>query len=98
MTQIARYGHMLKVHIGKIRAKAKAHYRTEGSVLRGDRRGWLDKLETAFDIESTDPAEKVAQVVRVAKNGCYVRQSLLNPVALAETVMLNGHDLRWQTD
>lgn len=98
MTQIARYGRMMKVHIGKVRGKGRAYYRTQGSVLRGDRRGWLDKMETSFDIESTDAPEKVAQVVRVAKNGCYARQSLLNPVPIIETVTLNGQELEWHPD
>ncbi|MFQ5860391.1 MAG: hypothetical protein ACE5IG_02425 [Dehalococcoidia bacterium] len=96
MTQIARYGHMLKVNIGKVRAKVKAHYRLEGSVMRGDRRAWLDSVQTVFMVESTDEPEQVARVVRVAKNGCFARQALLHPVSMEESILLNGRPLEWE--
>ena len=96
MTQIARYGHMLKVNVGKVRARLKTYYRLEGSVLRGDRRAWLEKVETLFTVESTDSPDQVARVIRVAKEGCFARQALLNPVAMEESVLLNGQPLQWE--
>jgi len=36
--------------------------------------------ETTLEIDSPDPPDLVARVVRNAERGCFVMQALLNPV------------------
>src|SRR3989304_3990522 len=93
MTQIGRYGHMLKVQIDNVRMKVTARYRVEGSVLADTVRAQMVGVETHLDLESPDDPQKVARVVKNAENGCFVMQALANPVPLQGTVRLNGVQL-----
>ncbi len=60
MTQVSRYGHMLKVSVGRLRMRVKASYRVTGSVLQDTIRGEMLGAETVLEIESPDPPERVA--------------------------------------
>jgi organic hydroperoxide reductase OsmC/OhrA len=93
MTQIGRYGHMLKVQIGNVRMRVTARYRVDGSVLADTVRAQLLGVETHLDLESPDEPDQVAKVVRTAENGCFVMQALKNPVPIQGTVTLNGAEL-----
>jgi len=44
-------------------------------------------------LESDEPPERVAAVVRNAENGCYTMQALLKPVPFTGTITLNGTSL-----
>jgi hypothetical protein len=93
MTQVARYGHMLKVTVEGMRMRVTARYRVDGSVLNDDVQGQMLGAETTLEIESPDPADRVARVVRNAERGCFVMQALLRPVAVTGTTLLNGQPL-----
>ncbi len=90
MTQIGRYGHMLKVQIDNVRMRVTARYRVEGSVLADTVRARMVGVETHLNLESPDDPQKIARVVKNAENGCFVMQALMNPVPLENTVSLNG--------
>ena len=81
---------MMRVAIDKARVYVTARFRTEGSVLAQTVRASLDDVKTRLEVESTEVPERVAGVVRNAENGCFVMQSLLNPVPVSSSVMLNG--------
>jgi OsmC-like protein len=93
MTQVSRYGHMLKVNITTIRMRVRAHYRTEGSVLNDTVKAQMVGADTTPDIDSPDPPERVAKVVRNAERGCFVMQALLQPVPVTGETRLNGRAL-----
>lgn len=93
MTQIGRYGHMLKVQIDNVRMKVTARYRVEGSVLADTVRAQMVGVETHLDLESPDDPQKVARVVKNAENGCFVMQALMNPVPIQSSVSVNGTTL-----
>jgi hypothetical protein len=93
MTQVARYGHMLKVTVEGMRMRVTARYRVDGSVLNDDVQGQMLGAETTLEIESPDPADRVARVVRNAERGCFVMQALLRPVAVTGRTLLNGQPL-----
>ncbi len=90
MTQVARYGHMLKVTVNGIRMRVAARYRDEGSVLNDTVEAAMLGTETTLEIDSPDPPERVAKVVRNAERGCFVRQALLKPVPVTGRALLNG--------
>lgn len=50
--------------------------------------------ETTLELQSPDPPERVAKVVRNAEHGCFVMQALLQPVAVNSHTRLNGRPLR----
>ena len=94
MTQIGRYGHMLKVEIEKVRMKVTVRYRVEGSVLANSVKGQCLGVEAELQLESKEDPAKVARVVRNAENGCFVHQALTNPVPVQGTVVLNGSEIK----
>jgi hypothetical protein len=87
---------MMKVAIDKARVYVTAHFRVEGSVLAQTVRASLDDVKTRLEVESTEAPARVAGVLRNAENGCFVMQSLLNPVPVASRMVLNGNPLDLQ--
>jgi len=94
MTQIGRYGHMLKVGIDKVRMKVTVRYRVEGSVLANTVKGQCLGVEAELQLESKEDPAKIARVVRNAENGCFVHQALTNPVPVQGSVILNGAEIK----
>ena len=80
----------MKTKIDKARVFVKAKFKSEGSVLAETVKAQGLGFETRCELESTEPPEKVAAVVRNAENGCYVLQSILNPVPVERKFALNG--------
>jgi hypothetical protein len=64
MTQVSRYGHMLKVTVNGMRMRVMARYRVDGSVLNDTIQGQMLGAETTLEIDSPDAPERVARVVR----------------------------------
>jgi len=94
MTQVSRYGHMLKMKVDKVRMQVTARYKVEGSVLNDSVKAEMVGVETRLLLDSPEPPEKVARLVRNAENGCFVMQGLLQPVPIASATVLNGKELR----
>jgi len=93
MTQVSRYGHMLKMKVDKVRMHVTARYRVEGSVLNDSVRAEVVGIETRLELDSPEPPEKVARLVRNAENGCFVMQGLLRPVPITSATLLNGKEI-----
>jgi hypothetical protein len=93
MTQVSRYGHMLKVTVTRMTMRVKADFRVTGSVLNDTIAGEMLGAETALELESPDPPDRVARVVRNAERGCFVMQALLRPVPVKSRTALNGRPL-----
>jgi hypothetical protein len=93
MTQVSRYGHMLKVSVTKMTMHVTAHFRVSGSVLADTIDGEMLRADTTLELESPDPPERVARVVRNAERGCFVMQALLRPVPVATRTLVNGAPL-----
>ncbi len=81
---------MMKTKIDKARVFVKARFKSEGSVLAETVKAQGLGFETRLELESKESAEQVAKVVRNAENGCYVLQSILNPVPVERKFTLNG--------
>ena len=81
---------MIDVNITKVRAHIVAHFGLEGSVLNDNVRGGCGKIETSFQVESPDDPARVAAVLRNARRGCFIRQTVANGVPFEDTVALNG--------
>jgi hypothetical protein len=93
MTQVSRYGHMLKVRITRMRMTVRARYRVDGSVLSDTVQARMLGAETTLELESPEPPVQVARVVRNAERGCFVMQALLQPVPVTAQTRLNGAPL-----
>jgi hypothetical protein len=96
LTQIVRYGHMLKVNITRARCVVKAHWTSEGSVFAGTIRSTCHGVETRLELDSDDDVARVAALVRNAEGGCYAQAALQQPVTVVGTVTLNGDPIDYK--
>jgi len=81
---------MMKTHITKAKVFVKARFKSEGSVLRETVKAVGLGFESCCELESDEPADKIAAVVRNAENGCYVMQTILQPTPVERQFTLNG--------
>ena len=70
---------MMKVDLGQVKATIAYSVTAEGSVLAQTVRARADKIAIHYDVESADAPERVAGLMRNARNGCFARQSINQP-------------------
>jgi len=63
-----------------------------GSVKAGTVDAGSDSIDTVFVIESEEDSEKVKEVLRLARQGCWARRMLEQPTKFNDTLMLNGQE------
>ncbi len=80
----------MKVNITKVRAHIAVHLDISGSVLAETIKAGCPKVVTSYEIESPDDKARVASVLRNARNGCWVRAAVANPVPFEDSTTLNG--------
>ena len=90
MTQVSRYGHMLKMKVDRMRMHVTARFKVEGSVLSDTVPADMVGVETPLELESPELPEKIARLVRNAERGCFVMQALMKPVPVTGSTVLNG--------
>ena len=90
MTQLEQYAQMMKIELGSVKAHVALHLAAEGSVLAQTVQARAEKIEIHYDIECQDEPSRVAGLVRNARNGCYVRQTVGRPELFQDTITLNG--------
>jgi uncharacterized OsmC-like protein len=95
---LSRYGQQLKIPIERAHINIKSRFWREGSALAGTLQAGCEGLETELDIRSSASPDQVARLVRIAENGCYVLQTLLQPVPVRRSVKLNGEPMDMVTD
>ena len=83
----------MKVDISSVKAHVKVYFGLEGSVLAGTIQASAPKVETSYEIESPDDPERVAAVLRNARNGCWVRAAVANPTPFEDKSTLNGEPI-----
>jgi hypothetical protein len=93
MTQLSRYGKILKLQLEDIRVHVTTRFHIEGSALAGTLKSQALVFDSRVTVKSPEPPEKIARLIRVGENSCYVLQSLLHPVTVNSSVTLNGHIL-----
>lgn len=81
---------MMKVSLGKVQANIELHVGAEGSVLAQTVQARANKIVIKYEIESEDEPAKLAGLIRNARNGCYVRQTIGSPELFEDTILLNG--------
>ena len=97
MTQVSRYGHMLKVTVTRMTMRVQTRFRVTGAVLNDTIDAEMLGAETTLELESPDPPERVAKVIKNAERGCFVMQALLRPVPVTGRAILNGQPLAGDT-
>jgi hypothetical protein len=75
------------------RVKVVAHFHEQGSVLAGTAEGWCEDFEIELALESDEPQEKVAELIRLAHRMCFTEDVLSNQVQLKSRHLLNGKEI-----
>ena len=96
LTQIVRYGRMLKVNFTSARCTVKAHWTSQGSVFAGTISSTCHGVETHVEIDSDDDVELVAALLRNAEGGCYAQAAIQQPVNVVGTATLNGRSIDYE--
>lgn len=92
MTQMVRYGHMLKANLRSIRIRTRIGWYSEGSVLAGTIGSRCTGVETHLELDSDDDPALLAALVQNARGGCYAEAALAQPLKVRATARLNGAD------
>ena len=83
----------MKVEIGSVKAHVAVHFGLQGSVLAGTIQASAPRVETSYEIESPDDKNRVAAMLRNARNGCWVRAAVANPTPFEDKSTLNGEPI-----
>lgn len=75
------------------RVRVTAHFREQGSVLQGTREGTCQGFEVELSIESDEPPEAIAELMRLAHRMCFTEAALSGPVTLTKRHLLNGQPI-----
>jgi hypothetical protein len=81
---------MTKTDIRKARVRVQIHWYLTGSVLQGTVESGCREVRTDLEVDSADAPEKVRNVVRLAKKGCFAEQLVVRPVPLTGSITING--------
>ena len=90
LTQLVRYGRMLKVDFTKASCRVSAHWTSQGSVFAGTISSTCHAVETVVELESDDDPARIAALIRNAEGGCYAQATLQQPVPVTGTALVNG--------
>ena len=81
---------MMKLKVAHASCKVRFRKFLGGSVLKGTVFNRWDGVDTHLAIESDAPPEKIAHLIRNAKNGCFAEGLITQPVPLNSTIEVNG--------
>lgn len=81
---------MMKMRVTKASCKVRFRKFLGGSVLKGTVYNRWDGVDTHLAIESDESPERLAHLVRNAKNGCFAEGLITQQVPLNSTVEVNG--------
>ena len=85
---------MMKMTVTKASCKVRFRKFLGGSVLKGTVFNRWDGVDTHLSIESDAPPEKLAHLIRNAKNGCFAEGLITQAVPLNSTIEVNGKPLQ----
>lgn len=90
MTQVAS---KKKLNIQKEIVKVTAHFREQGSVLRGDAKAFCDGFDIEIQIESEESSETIRELIRLARQMCFTEVALTGQTPVTFSASLNGTPL-----
>ena len=81
---------MMKMTVTKASCKVRFRKFLGGSVLKGTVFNRWDGVDTHLSIESDAPHDRIAHLIRNAKNGCFAEGLITQSVPLNSTLEVNG--------
>jgi uncharacterized OsmC-like protein len=93
LTQLSRYAAIAKLKIRNMTLRQETRFAMEGSALKGTLTGRGLLVDTVVEIDSDEPPERIAELVRIGRQSCFVHQSVEHPVPTQTSILLNGRPL-----
>ena len=84
--QVAR---ALHIEPKNVRIKVTARYYREGSILAGNAQTRCDSIKTELSLDSDEPPERVAQLIKMAEATCFTIAALRNPTPVELDATVN---------
>jgi uncharacterized OsmC-like protein len=83
----------MKVELKQVHVDQVVRFFRKGSILGGTIQSGSLGIEVQVDVESDEPKDKIARLVRVAQESCFTHGAIANPVPVETNVRLNGQPL-----
>jgi hypothetical protein len=81
---------MMKMKVGAASCRVAFRKHLGGSVIKGTVFNRWESVSTHLKVESDEPADKLAHLIRNAKAGCFAEGLITQPVPLHSHVEVNG--------
>ncbi len=83
---------MRKLSIREARVHVEMDYYLSGSVLAGTVSSGVTEVRSEFEVSSDEAEEAIAEVVRLAKRGCFAERLVETAVPIKSALKLNGKE------
>lgn len=83
----------MKLAIRNVRLDQTVRFYRAGSILGGTIKSGSLGLDVNIDVDSDEPAERIADLIRVAKASCFTHGTIAEPVTIETSLRLNGQPL-----
>ncbi len=83
----------MKLELKQVHIDQVMRFFRKGSILGGTIHSGSLGIEVRVDVESDEPRDKIARLVRVAQESCFTHGAIAHPVPVETDVRLNGQPL-----
>jgi hypothetical protein len=81
---------MMKMKVTNPKCRVVMRKHLGGSVLKGTVFNRWEGITTHLTVDSDEPADKLAHLIKNAKAGCFAEGLITQPVPLASVIEVNG--------
>ena len=83
----------MKLKLKNVRVDQTTRFYRDGSILAGTIKSGSLGVEVAIDVESDEPSERIAELIRVARESCFTHGAIAEPVRVETSLRLNRQPL-----
>ncbi len=83
----------MKLTLRSVRLDQTTRFYRTGSILGGTIKSGSLGVDVNIDVHSDEPAERVAELIRIAKKSCFTHGAVADPVTIETHLRLNGQPL-----
>ena len=84
---------MKGIEIKSADVNVELDYFLQGSVIKGTLNNSVTEVRSYFEVDSEETEEKVIEVIKLAKQGCFAESLVRNTIPLVSTCLLNGNEI-----
>jgi uncharacterized OsmC-like protein len=92
LSQLSIIAGKKKIAVRNEHVKVTARFHEQGSVLQGTKNGVCDGFDVEISLESNEPKETIAEMIRLARQMCFADYAISHPIAVNARYFLNGEE------